>query len=43
MLPGGTGEVGIEPDGTLRHGANFVVRTRAAWVARGFAVGTRRM
>ncbi|WP_260926407.1 alpha/beta hydrolase [Novosphingobium sp. 9] len=38
MLPGGTGEIGIERDGQLRHGDNFVVRTRLAWVARGYAV-----
>jgi pimeloyl-ACP methyl ester carboxylesterase len=38
MLPGGTGEVGVRRDGDLRHDDNFVVRTRAAWVARGYAV-----
>ncbi|MBS4074249.1 alpha/beta hydrolase [Ameyamaea chiangmaiensis] len=38
MLPGGAGDVGIRPDGTVRHGANFVVRTRALWAARGYAV-----
>lgn len=38
MLPGGTGRVGILANGRIRHGANFVVRTRAAWVRRGFAV-----
>ena len=38
MLPGGAGDVGIEPDGQLRHGRNFVVRTRALWAAKGYAV-----
>ena len=38
MLPGGTGEVGVRRDGDLRHDNNFVVRTRAAWVGRGYAV-----
>lgn len=38
MLPGGTGDVGERADGDLRHDNNFVVRTRAAWVARGYAV-----
>jgi pimeloyl-ACP methyl ester carboxylesterase len=38
MLPGGAGDVGIEGDGDLRHGNNFVVRSRALWAARGFAV-----
>jgi pimeloyl-ACP methyl ester carboxylesterase len=38
MLPGGSGDIGLEPDGSLRHGDNFVVRTRALWVAKGYAV-----
>ena len=38
MLPGGTGDVGVRRDGDLRHDDNFVVRTRAAWVAKGYAV-----
>jgi hypothetical protein len=38
MLPGGAGDVGIERDGTVRHGDNFVVRTRDLWIARGYAV-----
>jgi pimeloyl-ACP methyl ester carboxylesterase len=38
MLPGGAGDVGVEGDGTLRHGDNFVVRTRALWVAKGYTV-----
>jgi hypothetical protein len=38
MLPGGAGDVGVESDGDVRHGDNFVVRTRAMWTARGYAV-----
>ncbi len=38
MLPGGTGRIGIRPDGSLAHGDNFVVRTRSSWTARGYAV-----
>jgi hypothetical protein len=38
MLPGGAGDIGVERDGDLRHDDNFVVRTRALWVARGYAV-----
>ena len=38
MLPGGTGDVGVQRDSNVRHGDNFVVRTRADWVARGYAV-----
>lgn len=38
MLPGGAGDVGIGRDGDLAHGNNFVVRSRALWVAAGFAV-----
>jgi len=38
MLPGGAGDVGVRRDGDPRHDDNFVVRTRAAWVARGYAV-----
>ena len=38
MLPGGTGTVGLERDGHIRHGDNFVVRTRALWTGRGYAV-----
>lgn len=38
MLPGGTGEVGVRRDSDLRHDDNFVVRTRATWVSRGYAV-----
>lgn len=38
MLPGGSGDIGVRRDGDLRHADNFVVRTRADWVARGYAV-----
>ncbi len=38
MLPGGAGDVGIEADGDLVHGKNFVVRTRGMWLARGYAL-----
>lgn len=38
MLPGGAGDIGLERDGDIRHDDNFVVRTRASWAARGFAV-----
>ncbi len=38
MLPGGSGDVGIESGGDIRHGNNFVVRGRGLWTARGYAV-----
>ncbi|MEI9983941.1 MAG: alpha/beta hydrolase [Aliidongia sp.] len=38
MLPGGAGDVGVERNGDVRHDDNFVVRTRALWAARGYAV-----
>ncbi|MFA5956466.1 alpha/beta hydrolase [Hyphomicrobium sp.] len=38
MLPGGTGDVGLARDGDIRHGHNFVIRTRDLWVAKGYAV-----
>ena len=38
MLSGGTGKVGVQRGGELRHDDNFVVRTREDWVARGYAV-----
>jgi len=38
MLPGGRGDVGIEEDGDLQHGKNFVVRTRKMWLDHGYAV-----
>jgi pimeloyl-ACP methyl ester carboxylesterase len=38
MLPGGSGDVGLDEDGDVAHGKNFVVRTRDLWTARGYAV-----
>jgi hypothetical protein len=38
MLPGGAGDVGIEEEGGLLHGNNFVVRTRGLWLDQGYAV-----
>jgi hypothetical protein len=38
MLPGGSGDIGIQKDGRLQHGDNFVVRTRALWRELGYAV-----
>jgi alpha-beta hydrolase superfamily lysophospholipase len=38
MLPGGAGKVGLRRDGEVRHGDNFVIRTRALWIQRGYAV-----
>jgi hypothetical protein len=38
MLPGGAGDIGIGADSGIAHGDNFVVRSRALWVAAGFAV-----
>jgi hypothetical protein len=38
MLPGGSGDVGISRDGSLKHDDNFVVRTRSAWAALGYLV-----
>jgi pimeloyl-ACP methyl ester carboxylesterase len=38
MLPGGAGDLGLTRGGDILQGENFVVRTRALWVARGFAV-----
>lgn len=38
MLPGGSGRIGLGRDGGLRHGANFVVRTRTLWAGQGYAV-----
>lgn len=38
MLPGGTGKLGIDADGTIQHDKNFLVRTREDWLKRGYAV-----
>ena len=38
MLPGGSGNIGFARDGSARHDLNFVVRTRALWNQRRYAV-----
>jgi hypothetical protein len=38
MLPGGAGDVGIDDEGGISHGKNFVVRTQALWLDQGYAV-----
>jgi hypothetical protein len=38
MLPGGAGTIGIRCDGSFAHPDNFLVRTRALWLAHGYAV-----
>lgn len=38
MLPGGSGNIGIMPDGSLKHPHNFLIRTRAQWLKRDYAV-----
>ncbi|MFT8721768.1 MAG: alpha/beta hydrolase [Acetobacter malorum] len=38
MLPGGAGDIGLGQDGSIRHGNNFVVRTRGLWSQRHYAV-----
>lgn len=38
MLPGGSGDIGLTRDGEIRHGHNFLVRTRAMWMAKGYTV-----
>lgn len=38
MLPGGSGDIGLTRDGDIRHGHNFLVRTRATWMAKGYTV-----
>jgi len=38
MLPGGSGDVGIESGGDIRHDNNFLIRSRGLWTARGYAV-----
>lgn len=37
MLPGGTGDVDIERSGDIANNDNFVVRSRALWIARHYA------
>ena len=38
LFSGGDGDVGIRPDGSVKHGGNFLVRTRQAWADHGFVV-----
>jgi hypothetical protein len=38
MMPGGSGDLGLERSTDSPHSENFVVRTRSLWVARGYAV-----
>lgn len=38
MFPGGAGRLGLSADGSIAHGANILVRSRAQWAERGFAV-----
>src|SRR5687767_1645846 len=38
LLAGGDGNIGVGPKGTIARGGNQLVRTRAAYAARGFAV-----
>ncbi|WP_415629601.1 alpha/beta hydrolase [Novacetimonas hansenii] len=38
MLPGGAGDIGLEKDGNLEHGHNFVVRTHGLWNRQGYTV-----
>jgi pimeloyl-ACP methyl ester carboxylesterase len=38
MFPGGADDIGIERNGTIKHGDNFVVRTRELWATRGYGV-----
>ncbi len=38
LLAGGSGNIGVGPNGTIARDGNQLVRTRAAYAARGFAV-----
>ena len=38
LLAGGAGNIGVGPNGTIAREGNQLVRTRAAYAARGFAV-----
>lgn len=38
MFPGGADDIGIEKDGQIKHGDNFVVRSRDLWTAKGYGV-----
>jgi pimeloyl-ACP methyl ester carboxylesterase len=36
MFPGGDGRIGVFSNGTISRDGNFLIRTRALWLARGF-------
>jgi hypothetical protein len=36
MFPGGDGRIGLFPNGTISRDGNFLIRTRALWLARRF-------
>ena len=36
MFPGGDGQIGIGANGSIARPGNFLIRTRAQWLARGF-------
>jgi pimeloyl-ACP methyl ester carboxylesterase len=38
MFSGGADDIGIEKDGEIKHGDNFVVRSRDLWTAKGYGV-----
>lgn len=38
MFPGGAGNIDVQADGDIAHPDNFLVRTRDAWIERGYAV-----
>lgn len=38
MFPGGAGNIDVQANGKIEHPDNFVVRTRDAWIERGYAV-----
>jgi hypothetical protein len=38
MFPGGAGDIGLDRNGGITRGDNFVVRTRALWNMHGYAV-----
>ena len=38
LLAGGSGSIGVGPNGSIAREGNQLVRTRAAYAARGFAV-----
>jgi hypothetical protein len=38
MFAGGADDIGIEKNGDIKHGDNFVIRSRDLWIARGYGV-----